>query len=191
LEKQKPGNSWLTPTIGIAATILVLLVGATIYLLLANSPSGRAALVFPHQVALPCKLPDGATTEEEIVYTVCHSSEEQIKAWRDLDTEVLKGSRTGRDLELNILEVEQMRTGTEAKDPTLHKLVIMAVKSDGTTAQVQTSEVWSVTTYRKADKSIVDQKKAITYAETYQLVKQGSKWFVEKVEFIGTPAPGD
>ncbi len=191
LEKQKPGNSWLTPTIGIAAAILVLLVGATVYLLLANRPSGRAALVFPHQVALPCKLPNGATAEEEIVFTVCHSSEEQIKAWRDLDTEVLKGSRTGRDLELNILEVEQMRTGNEAKDPILHKLTIVAVKSDETTASVQTSEVWSVTTYRKADKSIVDQKKGVTYAETYQLVKQGGKWFIEKVEFNGTFAPGD
>ncbi|HKP51236.1 MAG TPA: zinc-ribbon domain-containing protein [Chloroflexia bacterium] len=199
LEKEKPGNSWLKPTIGVAAAILAILVVVTIYLLLANNSSkpglGVAgqpeALVFPKEVPLPCSLPAGATAEQEIIYTVCRSSEEQVKAWRDLDTEVLKSSRTGGDLELNIREVEELRAKNQYRDPVLHRLVIVAMTSDGATAQVQTSEVWSVTTYNKADKSIVNQKNKATYAETYQLVKQGSKWFVEKVEFNNTAVPGD
>ena len=148
-------------------------------------------LVFPMEVKLPCTFPRGGTVEHELIYTVCRSSEEQIKAWKELDTEALKGSRTGTDLANNIREIELMRSRNQYKDPTLHRLVIAGVTVGEATAQVKTSEMWSVMTYNKADNSIVDQQGAATYRETYELVKIEGKWLIEKVEFETATAPGD
>ncbi len=127
------------------------------------------------------------------MYRVCRSSEEQIEAWRKLDTEVLKGSRTGADLKENIARVEKYKADKQFADPMLSKLIVTNLKFGPTGALVGTTETWSVTTYDSTNKSIVEKKGPTVYSETYHLVLQGDKWLLDKVELVekGTPIPGD
>lgn len=208
LEQPKSNEKWLLPTILVAGGLLVVLVGVTIFLWLGNNSSnpGNGAsnlnalsastpipglTVLNEAMKLPCVLPSGATPEQEVMYTVCRSSEEQIKAWHDLDSEVLKGSRTGSDLQDNIAKVEQFKTDNQYADPVMHNLVITGLKLDKTEAIVKTAEVWSVTVYKKADNSVVEKSGPSSYAETYHLVNLNGKWYVDKVEFENLPRPGD
>ncbi len=225
IEGQKPNNGWLVPAVIIAGAILLLLVGATVFLLLANSnrppaPGSQIAsggleptpappaptaiprptvilpptvapeptialelLVPPKAIALPCALPAGATTKEAIFYRVCRSSEEQIVAWRDLNTDVLKGSRTGGDLAENIQRVEKYKKDKQRADPVLHSLTIVGLKLDKESAFVRTSEVWSVTTFSSTNNSVLTKTGPTPYSEVYHLVKQNDKWLVDKVVF--------
>lgn len=214
LEKPKSNEKWLVRIILIAAGILVVLVAITIYLALRKdapaSDSGVAGqnqiggptatvavvptptpglIVVNNAMQLPCVLPLGATPEQEVMYTVCRSSEEQIKAWRDLDTEVLKGSRTGSDLQDNIKKVEKFKADKQYAEPVMHQLVITALRLDAANAIVKTSEVWSVTTYNSTDKSVVNKSGPTPYTETYHLVKLNGKWYLEKVVFDNLPKP--
>ena len=199
IEKQMPNNAWLMPTIFIAGAILLLLVGATLFLLLSNrspapgsqiasggvvqpttvlppptalpqptaiiqptvppEPTIAVKLLLPPQVVpLPCALPDGATPQQAVIYRVCRSSEEQIKAWRDLDTEVLKGSRTGNDLKENIERVEKYKADKQYANPELLKLTVVGLQIDGESALVRTTEVWSVTTYSSVDNKVLARR---------------------------------
>lgn len=199
LEKEKSNTSWLIPTIAAAGILLALLVGITIYLLAANptrTPGSQLAsgqdlppqsstpqpFVLPQQVSLPCKAPRDSSVEQAIVYTVCRSSEEQITAWRDLNTEILSGTRTGVELENNIKQIRLFQANKQYADPKLHQLIILSLTQDATTATVTTSEIWSVTTYRSVDNAIVQQTGPTTYSETYHMVNQNGKWLLDKVD---------
>jgi hypothetical protein len=208
LEKPKSNEKWLLPTILVAGGLLVVLVGVTIFLWLGNNNANPAPgtsnlnalgaptpipglIVVNEAIPLPCALPSGATPEQQVMYTVCRSSEEQIKAWHDLDSEVLKGSRTGSDLQDNIAKVDQLKADNQYADPILHNLVVTGLKLDKTEALVKTTEVWSVTIYKKADNSVVEKSGPSSYAETYHLVNSNGKWYVDRVEFENLPRPGD
>lgn len=141
----------------------------------------------PQAVTLPCVPPEGATPEQAVIYRVCRSSEEQIQAWRNLDTEVLKGSRTGSDLEENIERVEKYKADKQYADPKLLKLTVVGLQIDGESALVRTTEEWSVTTYSSVDNKVLGETAPSVYSEVYHLVLQGEKWLLAKVVFENLP----
>jgi len=183
-----------------------LLIGVTIYLLSVNrtpgpgdqiasdqgglAPSGTPQpFVLPQHVTLPCQAVAGGSVEQEIVYTVCRSSEEQITAWHDLNIDILRGTRTGAELENNIKQIRTFQAKNQYADPKLHELIILSVNQDGKTATVTTSEIWSVTLYSKVDNAVLEKTGPTTYPETYHMVNQDGKWLLEKVDiFQPTPA---
>lgn len=163
LEKANRAPTRISPIIVVAGALLLALAGLTAFLLF--SP-----------------------TEEERVKQVVHrSNEEQIKAWRDLDIEVLKGSRTGPVLAENIAYVEDLKKKNMYAVPVLGSLDIKEVKIEGDSATVRTIETWSVTFYNRQDNKVVDSQPPQTLAETYFMVKQNGKWLVERLDFGQNP----
>ena len=191
LDKQTSGNAWLVPTIAIAAVLLALLVAATLYLLFNTGSGSNGAGASNQTVSLPCTLPAAATVEQQIIYTVCRSSEEQIQAWRDLNPDVLRGTRTGKDLDDNLRKIAEFKANNQYADAVLHQLVVTALNHDEQSAVVETSEVWSVTYYNKADNSVVQKSERVRYSETYSLVKQSDKWYVQGVKVEEQPKDGN
>jgi len=162
LESADSPRSRVMPVIVVAAVLLVGLVGLTAFLL---TP----------------------TEEDRVKQAVYQSNEEQIKAWRDLDVEVLKGTRTGEVLAENIKYVEDLKQKNLYAVPVLGSLEIREVKITGDTATVRTIETWSVTFHNRRDKSVVEAKPLETLAETYHMVKQNGKWMVERLDIGANP----
>ncbi len=159
IEKTSSSRSRAIPVIIISA---ILLVGLAAFLLFGQKEEDRV---------------------KQVVYT---SNEEQIKAWRDLDVEVLRGTRTGAVLAENIAYVEDLKKNLYAV-PVLGNLDIKEVKIDGDTATVSTVETWSVTFYNRQDNTVLETKPPQTLDETYHMVKQNGKWLVERLEFDENP----
>ncbi|HUP27584.1 MAG TPA: IMS domain-containing protein [Chloroflexia bacterium] len=166
----------ILPVLLVAGLLLLALAAAAGYLLTRGGST-------PGTVAAGCQLPANPSEEDRVKQVVCLSNEEQIKAWRDLDTEVLKGTRTGDALEENIAYVSELKQKNLYAIPQLNNIQILETKISGDTATVRTIETWSVKFYNRDSKQEVDSKGAETLGETYHLVKRGGKWLVEKLDF--------
>jgi hypothetical protein len=178
LERQGTQRTWLMPVLiaGIAALVLLTL--------------GGAYLFINRQQSQPSNV---SVTEEEaqLKDTVQRSNDEQIKAWRDLDTEVLKGTRVGSVLKENVDMVDMLRKNNMYAVPVIQRLDFVDVKVSGDTATVRTIETWSVTFYNKDTKKVVQQNGPDTLHETYHMVKENGKWMVSELEIVGPPTdPG-
>jgi hypothetical protein len=181
------------PVIVVSALLLVLLAGTTLYLLL-SPRNASSTSPDPRELGATsaCPLAQRPTPEDEVKHRVCISNEEQIKALRDLDTEILKGSRTGQALEENIGLVEHLRKQHLYGEPVNLQLDILEVKIDGDQATVKTYEEWTVTFYNRSDNKVVQTRGPDKYNETYHLVKADGKWLIERVDFVAlTPGPTD
>lgn len=190
LEKTSSSRSRAMPVIIISAILLVGLAALTAFLLFGQKPSQQPSLQpsqKPTAVVANCDLPANPTEEERVKQVVCLSNEEQIKAWRDLDVEVLRGTRTGAVLAENIAYVEDLKKKNLYAVPALGSLDIKEVKISGDTATVSTVETWSVTFYNRQDNTVLENKPSQTLAETYHMVKQNGKWLVERLEFDENP----
>ena len=195
LAKPRLERSWLIPVIAGAALLMVVLLGIAGYYLLNN----RDQVPQPVQSAPPtvrllgCEQPAaGASEEDRLKYVVCLSNEEQIKSWHDLDTEILKGTRTGQVLQENVTVVEELKRQGMFAVPANLRFDILSVKVDGDTATVKTVEEWSITFYRKSDDSKVRTEGPDTLKETYHLRKRDGKWLIFQMEYEKqqvTPAP--
>ena len=165
---------------GIAALVLLSLGGG--YLLLnGQQPSPSPT---PSSVSL-------AEEEEQLRETVLVSNEEQIKAWRDLDAEVLKGTRIGDVLRENIAMIEMLKQNNMYAVPVMERLDFVDVEVNGDTATVRTIETWSVTFYNRDTNDMVKKNGPDTLHETYHMVKQNGKWMVNELEIEESPsAPG-
>jgi hypothetical protein len=176
LQRQSSQRAWLMPVLiaGIAALVLLVLGG--VYLV-----AGRQQ---PSAVNV-------AQEEERLKETVRVSNDEQIKAWRDLDTEVLKGTRVGDVLKENIDLVEMLKQNNMYALPVIQRLDFVDVKVNGDSATVRTIETWTVTFYNKDTKEVVQKNGPDTLHETYHMVKQNGKWMVRELEIEDAPtAPG-
>jgi hypothetical protein len=185
IEKKRDNRSWLIPVVVVSGLVLVGLVTLVTFLLMGQSSNTTAGI----PEAENCKLPERARAEDEVVQAVCLSNEEQIKAWRDLDTEVLRGRRTGKDLEDNVNRVEMLRKHNQYGVPKNHRLDVLEVKIEGERATVRTFEEWSLTVYNKGDNSVAKQTGPDQYYEVYHMVKVSGKWMIENVDFL-QPTPG-
>lgn len=189
LERQSPQRAWLMPVLIAGVVALFLLAAGGAYLLLSKQPA--ASTQQPSANSQQLSGDDLAREEENLRETVRVSNDEQIKAWRDLDTEVLKGTRVGSVLRENIDMVEMLRQNNTYAIPVLQRLDFLEVKVDGDTATVRTIETWTVTFYNKDTKEEVRKNGPDTFRETYHMVKQDGKWMVDKLEIDDTTsAPG-
>lgn len=184
LERQGSQRTWLMPVLvaGIAALVLLSLGGG--YLLLNRQQPQPQPQPQPSNVNL-------AEEEERLKETVRISNDEQIKAWRDLDTEVLKGTRVGDVLQENIDMIEMLKQNNMYAVPVMERLDFVDVKVNGDTATVRTIETWSVTFYDKATRQVAKKYGPDTLHETYHMVKQNGKWMVNELVIEESPnAPG-
>lgn len=197
MEEQKPERSWLMPSLVGAALLVLLLVVAGGFLLL--SPKNTSVANSNSSTPQGQKTPSGATTDaDQIKDVINRSNDEQITAWRTLDTEVLKGTRTGQVLAENIQAVEELRRKGMYAVPANKSIEFGEIKVNGDTATAETTEVWTVTFYSKGDDKVVLATGPDTLHETYHLVKQDGKWLVSSLDIVqdpqtppGTPTVGD
>ena len=176
LERQGSQRAWLMPVLVAGIVALVLLVAGGVYLLVSRQQPTAFNL---------------SQEEEQLKETVRISNDEQIKAWRDLDTEVLKGTRVGDVLEENIDMVNLLKKNKMYAVPAIQRLDFVEVKVNGDSATVRTVETWTVTYYSQDTQEVVQQNGPDTLRETYHMVKQNGKWMVRELEIDETPtAPG-
>ncbi len=201
LEVQKPQRSWLLPSVGAAALLLLVLIVVGGFLLLSpgNNPTGPSTSAGNGQNA-----PAGSGSDQDTIKTVIkQSNDEQIAAWRNLDTSALGNTRTGQVLQDNIQAVQDLKNSGLYAIPVNKSLQYGAISVDGNTATAKTVEVWSVTFYSKGDNKVVNSTGPDTLYETYHLVKQNGKWLVSTLDIVqnstptapnmpgvSTPAPG-
>ncbi len=188
LESASSPRSRVMPVIIISAILLIGLASLAAFLLVGRQPTQQLVVqpsLKPTITAADCDLPANPTEEDRVTQVVCVSNEEQIKAWLDLDIEVLRGSRTGAVLAENIAYVEDLKAKNLYALPVLEDLDVKEVKISGDTATVSTVETWSVTFYNRSDNMIVETSPPQTLAETYHMVKQNGKWLVERLVFEG------
>jgi hypothetical protein len=197
LEAQKPDRSWLLPSVGAAAILLLVLIVVGGYLLLApksgSTASGNAGNTSGQTAPSNPTSGSGSTSGSDadtIKNVIKQSNDEQITAWRNLDTEVLKGTRTGQVLQDNIQAVQQLKDSNRYAIPVNKSLQFGEINVNGDTATAKTVEVWTVTFYSKTDNQVVGTQGPDTLYETYHLVKQNGKWLVSGLDFVQNPTPG-
>ena len=176
LERQSSQRTWLMPVLAAGIAALVLLVLGGVFLLVSKQQPAVVNL---------------SQEEEQLKETVRISNDEQIKAWRDLDTEVLKGTRVGDVLKENIDMVELLKKNRKYAVPVIQRLDFVDVEVNGNTATVRTIETWTVTFYSSDTREVVQKNGPDTLHETYHMVKQNGKWMVRELEIDETPTdPG-
>lgn len=188
LEAQKPERSWLLPSVGAAAILLLVLIAVGGYLLLApknGSGSTDSSSATSGQSAPPASGSDADTIKNVIK----QSNDEQITAWRNLDTDVLKGTRTGQVLQDNIQAVQDLKNSNMYAVPVNKSLQFGEINVNGDTATAKTVEVWTVTFYSKDGNKVVNSTGPDTLYETYHLVKQDGKWLVSTLDIVQNPLP--
>jgi hypothetical protein len=198
LEVQKPQRSWLLPSIGAAALLLLVLIVVGGFLLLSpsNNPTGAGAPAGNGQ-----NVPAGSGSDQDTIKAVIkQSNDEQIAAWRNLDTSALANTRTGQVLQENIQAVQDLKSSGMYAIPVNKSLQYGDITVDGNVATAKTVEVWTVTFYSKDNNKVVNSNGPDTLYETYHLVKQNGKWLVSTLDIVQnstptapgapTPAPG-
>lgn len=180
LEKPVQQRSWLMPVILASAAVLLLLVLGGGYLLLSNKSNSTTS-------SIQSKLPANASEEDRVKEVVQMSNDEQIKAWRDLDPDVLKGTRVGQVLQENVEMVQTLKKQNMYAVPVNQSLKFEYVKVQGDTATVRTVETWTVTFFKKSDNTAVQKNGPDTLHETYSMVKQNGKWMVTQLQIDGQP----
>jgi hypothetical protein len=178
-------RSWGLPAVAVSGALLLVLAGIALYFTFA---SGTRTLNVsenePPGLEQRCPKTGETSEEAELKRVICISNEEQIWAMSKLNTEVLKGSRTGRALEENIDEVEKLRKHNIYGEPVNLELKFLDVKIEGEKATVKTYERWMVSFYQQNDKKLVQKLGPDAYNETYHMVKLDGKWLIERVDFV-------
>lgn len=203
LEKPRSERSWLMPAVVGAGLLLVALLAVSGFLVL-NGRSANAPVVSSPtspsdavpNASVSCQTPKvGASDEEQVREAIRLSNDEQIKGWRELDTEILKCRRTGKVLDENIQIVEKLRAENMYAVPVNQRFEILDVKITGDTAVARTVEEWTVTFYSKDSNQKVQSNGPDTLKETYYLVKSNGAWLINRLDFepvtTGTPSPSD
>lgn len=188
LETRKSNRSWLLPSVGAAAVLLAVLVLVGGYLLFSQN-SGSSATDNHSAAGGSAATSDSGNDTDNIKKVIKQSNDEQITAWRNLDTEVLKGTRTGQVLQDNIQAVQELRDHGMYAIPVNKSLQFGEITVSGNTATAKTVEVWTVTFYSKNDNKVVNSTGPDTLYETYHLVKQDGKWFVSSLDIVPNSAP--
>jgi hypothetical protein len=182
------------PVIAVAAVVLLALVAVSGYLVLNTRQNQGTVGSVPQALATQSadnQLPAGASEEERVRAVIRQSNENQIRAWKDLDEEILHVNYTGPALSENVDMVRQLKANSLYAIPVNERLDILDVTVEGDRATAHTLEVWTVTFYRKADKEKFETRGPDTLEETYYLVKQDGVWRIERLtideQTSGTP----
>lgn len=202
-------RAWLIPSV-IVGVLLLLVVGSVGGFLVLNGqkPNAPSVNTSPTQVTtsnqstcdelLAKSKSNGSTasTEDGLKALICQSNNEQIKAWRELDTEVLKGTRTGQALTENIEAVQELKNKNMYAVPDNKSIEFGEVTMNETTATAKTVEVWTVIFYNKDNNAKVLSQGPDTLREVYHFVKKDGKWLITSVDIVPnappvTPGQGD
>jgi len=186
LDEKKPERSWLIPAVvGLAVVLLALVVIAGYLWLSARNEPGVAA----NQPGSGQQVPAGSSVEETIKQVIRQSNDEQLKAWQELNTEILSGTRTGQVLQENIDAVEQLRSRDMYAVPVNHRLDFGTITINGDAATAETVEEWTVTFYQKSDGKVIEKDGPRVLHEVYYLVKTNGKWLISQLDIRNVPEP--
>jgi hypothetical protein len=202
LEKPRESRSFLMPVI-VGAVVALLALAAFSGWLVVNSQNkgplsvtgnSKAPSPVPTAAPQPTKVPANAPDQDKVKEVVRVSNDEQIQAWKNLDENVLKGTRIGKVLDEQLDMVKQLKQNGMYAVPVNVELAFLDVQVKGDQATVRTKEVWTVTFYRKSDNRKIESKGPDTLTETYYLTKQNGKWLINNLVFNSengvTPTPG-
>lgn len=200
LEAKKGNQSWLIPSVIVGALLLLIVGSVGGFLLLNGQKAGTVTKADPTptiplasvQLPSPCGDliagldPKGSGEQKEDVLKgiICQSNQEQIKAWRELDTEILSGTRTGQALDENIQAVQELRNKGMYAIPDNKSIEFGTVNFSGDTAIARTVEVWTVTFYNKSDKTTIQSQGPDTLREVYHFVKVDGNWKISSVDIV-------
>ena len=189
LQAGTPGRPWLVPAIVIGALALLVLVGVSGFLVL----NGKQATPSSAVSVSGCSALIGQTNSSDqntmLKAIICQSNDEQIQAWHDLNTDILKGTRTGQALTDNIQAVQELQAKKMYALPVNKSIKFGNISVTGNTATVQTEEVWSVTFFNKDNGQTLQTQGPDTLQELYHFVKQNDKWLIESVDIVQTNVP--
>ncbi len=189
LQAGTPRRPWLVPAVVIGALALLVLVGVSGFLVLNGkqaSPSSSASAQGCSGLAGQTNSSDQNTVLKAII---CQSNDEQIQAWHDLNTDILKGTRTGAALSDNIEAVQELQAKKMYALPVNKSIKFGDISATGNTATVKTEEIWSVTFYNKDNGQTVLTQGPDTLQELYHFVKQNDKWLISSVDIVQTNVP--
>ena len=202
LEGKTSARPWLIPSV-IVGVVLLLIVGSVGGFLVLNGQKAGIPLVTASPTDGPTgqlstcaellsKSKSGGTVtdnEDGLKALICQSNNEQIQAWRELDTEVLKGTRTGQALSENIQAVQDLQNKEMYAVPDNKSIEFGEVVMNGDTATAKTVEVWTVIFYSKSDNRKVLSQGPDTLREVYHFVKVDGKWLINSVDIVtGSPS---
>jgi hypothetical protein len=189
LQAGTPRRPWLVPAIVIGALALLVLVGVSGFLVL----NGKQATPSSAVSVSGCSALAGQTNSTDqntmLKAIICQSNDEQIQAWHDLNTDILKGTRTGQALADNIQAVQELQAKKMYAMPVNKSIKFGDISVTGNTATVKTEEIWSVTFYSKSTDRVVVTQGPDTLEELYHFVKQNDKWLIESVDIVQTNVP--
>lgn len=201
LEAKSNARPWLIPSV-IVGVLLLLVVGSVGGFLVLNGNksvappvSGLGSATCADLLARSKSDSNMANTEDGLKAIICQSNNEQITAWQKLDTEILKGTRTGQALDENIQAVQDLQGKEMYAIPDNKSIAFGDVTMNDTTATAKTVEVWTVTFYSKTNNKKVLSQGPDTLREVYHFVKQDGKWLISSVDIVPnastTPGTGD
>jgi hypothetical protein len=184
LSKPNAGRSWLIPVIVVASVCALVLMGIGGFLLFNPMSIGSG-------VSQGSTQPPSTGSEEEAIRQVVRISNElQIRAWRELDTELLRETYTGEILAENIAIIKELKSKNMYAVPENLRLDILEVRVQGNRATVRTVEEWKVTYYKQGSNKVVEAKQPEVLTETYHMVKHNGRWLIDRIEFQqGEPPP--
>jgi hypothetical protein len=197
LEDKKPERSWLIPSVVALALVLLALVAVGGYMLLngrnavgvTSAQPGAPSGVQPGTGRNQPQTPAGSSEDGIIKQVIRLINDEQIKAWRELDTTVLNGTRTGQVLQEKIDAVEQLKARDMYAVPVNHRLDFGKITVNGDHATAETIEEWTVTFYQRSDDKVIDKDGPRLLSEVYYLVKQDGKWLISQLDIRNVPEP--
>ena len=196
LQAGTPRRPWLVPAIVIGALALLVLVGVSGFLVLNGKQASPSSAVSVSGCSSLVGQTNSSDVNTMLKAIICQSNDEQIQAWHDLNTDILKGTRTGQALSDNIQAVQELQSKKMYALPVNKSIKFGAVSVTGNTATVKTEEIWSVTFYNKDNGQTLQTQGPDTLEEMYHFVKQNDKWLIESVDIVqtnvpnSTPSPG-
>ncbi len=184
LDRTAPPRSWLLPAIIVASVLLLALGAVAGYLAVTNRWNLAFAPVHPAApTATAVQLPTSGSEEDRVRETVRISNELQIRAWRELNPDLLKQTYSGQVLAENLNIIQQLKSQNMYAVPENLRLDILDVRVQGNQAIVHTVEEWKVSYYRSSDNKLVDTKGPDVLSETYYMVKRDGNWYIDRIEF--------
>ena len=184
LEDKRSTRAWLIPSVIALAVVLVALGAVVGYLVVTG---GKNTGAVGTSAGSGQQAQAGGSEEEIIKQVIRQSNEEQIKAWHELNTEILSGTRTGQVLQENIDAVEQLRSRDMYAVPVNHRLDFGKITINGDNATAETVEEWTVTFYQKSDDKLIDKDGPRVLSEVYYLVKVNGKWLISQLNIQDMP----
>ncbi|HHL40000.1 MAG TPA: hypothetical protein ENJ37_05795 [Deltaproteobacteria bacterium] len=123
-------------------------------------------------------------TDEAVKSAVLRYTQGIIKAYRDLDPEILASVTSQRQLTKVDIVVQSFLQADRVMDSELLSLDFKEIEGDGSSRRVRTVEKWRYKWVNVKSGDLVEGPREVRYEISYTLAREGESWIVEDVEII-------